>query len=105
MMVCATLLSLLSVEARAQTEVYLGQLLPVAFNYCPRNSLPADGRLLPISQNVALFSLIGTYYGGDGKSNFALPDLRGRVPLGQGQAPGIATGGACRTGWDTTSAD
>jgi microcystin-dependent protein len=60
----------------------LGEVMPFAGNFVPRDYLPADGRLLSISQNTALFSLIGTYYGGDGQTTFALPDLRGRTIIG-----------------------
>jgi len=58
-------------------------------NFAPRGWATCDGQLLPISQNTALFSLLGTQYGGDGKSNFALPDLRGRAAIHQGQGPGL----------------
>ncbi|WP_317195601.1 phage tail protein [Echinicola shivajiensis] len=60
-----------------------------AGNFEPRGWMYCDGRLLPISQYSALFSLIGTIYGGDGRTTFALPDLRGRVPLGPGNGPGL----------------
>jgi len=76
--------------ADAQSEPYIGQFMMAAFNFCPTGWLPSDGRLLPITQYEALFSLLGTYYGGDGKSTFALPDLRSRVPLGQGQGQGLS---------------
>jgi microcystin-dependent protein len=62
-------------------EPFLGQITLFPFNFAPRGWAFCQGQLLPLSQNTALFSLLGTYYGGDGKSNFALPDLRGRVPL------------------------
>ena len=71
-------------------EPLLGEVCTFAFTFCPRGYLPADGSLLPISSNTALFSLLGTTYGGDGRSNFALPDLRGRNPVGAGQGPGLA---------------
>ncbi|WP_375580419.1 tail fiber protein [Marivirga tractuosa] len=58
-------------------------------NWAPRNWMPCDGRLLPISQYTAFFSLIGTLYGGDGRTTFAIPDLRGRVPIGMGNGPGL----------------
>ncbi|WMN12613.1 tail fiber protein [Marivirga salinae] len=57
--------------------------------WTPRNWFPCDGRLLPISQYTAFFSLIGTIYGGDGRTTFAIPDLRGRVPVGAGNGPGL----------------
>lgn len=71
-------------------EKYLGEIIWVGFNFCPRGSLPADGQLLPIAQNTALFSLFGTMYGGDGRTTFAVPDLRGRVSISVGQAPGLS---------------
>jgi microcystin-dependent protein len=62
----------------------------VAFNFNPPNWIKCEGQLLAISQYSALFSLLGTMYGGDGRVTFALPDLRGRVPVGAGQAPGLS---------------
>lgn len=58
-------------------------------NWSPRNWFPCEGRLLSIAQFTAFFSLIGTLYGGDGRTTFAVPDLRGRVPLGAGTGPGL----------------
>src|SRR5437763_7664725 len=71
------------------SEPFLGQLMLVPYNFAPRGWAFAAGQLLPISQNTALFSLLGTFYGGNGQSTFALPDLRGRVPIGFGQGPGL----------------
>lgn len=65
-------------------ETYLGQILMVVFNFAPKGWALCNGQLLPINQNQALFSLLGTYYGGDGRTNFALPNLQGRVPIHQG---------------------
>lgn len=59
-------------------------------NFAPTGWASCDGQLLPISQNTALFSLLGTFYGGDGKSTFALPNLAGASPMGQGQGPGLS---------------
>ncbi|WP_338874749.1 tail fiber protein [Spirosoma sp. SC4-14] len=70
-------------------EPYIGQIQLFAFNFPPKNWAFCDGRLLSIAQNQALFSLIGTTYGGDGITTFALPDLRGRTPIGFGQGPGL----------------
>jgi hypothetical protein len=67
----------------------LGEILMFAGNFAPGGYLPADGRLMSISENEALFTLLGTTYGGDGQSTFALPDLRGRTPIGIGQGPGL----------------
>ena len=78
-----------TVPAQAQAEPFLGQLALVGFNFCPRGWLPAQGQLLPIAQNTALFALLGTQFGGNGQTTFGLPDLRGRVPIGQGQGPGL----------------
>lgn len=70
-------------------EDYLGEVKLFGFSFCPRGTLPANGQLLPIQSYTALFSLYGTTYGGDGRTTFALPDLRGRSVLGQGQGPGL----------------
>ena len=77
--------------AHAGMDEYLGEIITAGFNFCPRGTLEADGRLLPISENSALFSLLGTQYGGDGRTTFALPDLRGRTVIGAGQGPGLTT--------------
>ncbi len=69
---------------------YVGQLLIAGFNFPPVGWAMCQGQLLPISQNAALFSLFGTYFGGDGKSNFALPNLQGAISNGQDQGPGLA---------------
>lgn len=66
------------------SEVFLGQIMLTAFNFAPRGFALCNGQLLSISQNQALFSLLGTQYGGDGITTFALPDLRGRAPVGAG---------------------
>src|ERR1044072_7080771 len=78
-----------SASAQA-SDMYLGQLMMVGFNFCPRGWTEADGQILAISTNSALFSLYGTTYGGNGQTTFALPDLRGRVPAHVGQGPGLA---------------
>lgn len=78
-----------TVQAQA-TDPFLGEVIWVGFNFCPNGWLPAAGQILSIQQNTALFSLLGTTYGGNGTSNFALPDLRGRVPVGVGQGPGLS---------------
>ncbi|MEM1326682.1 MAG: tail fiber protein [Bacteroidota bacterium] len=71
-------------------EPILGQLQLFAFNFAPRGWAMCNGQLLSISQYSALFSLLGTTYGGDGRSTFALPDLRGRVPIHFQQSPGLS---------------
>lgn len=68
---------------------FIGTIARVGFNFAPLGWLPCDGRLLSISEYDTLYALIGTTYGGDGQSTFGLPDLRGRVPIGQGQGPGL----------------
>jgi microcystin-dependent protein len=66
------------------SEPFLGQIKIVAFNFAPRGWALANGQLLPINQNQALFSLLGTTYGGNGQTTFALPDLQGRMPMHAG---------------------
>ena len=66
-------------SVQAQAEPFIGQLMLVPYTFCPYRWAEARGQLFSIAQNSALFSLIGTYYGGDGLTTFALPDLRGRV--------------------------
>ncbi len=68
----------------------LGQIIMVGFNFAPVGWLPCNGQLLSISQNTALFSLLGTTYGGDGVTTFALPNLQGRFPVGMGQGAGLS---------------
>ena len=70
---------------------YIGTIMLFGGNFAPAGWAQCDGQLLPISQYDALFSLIGTTYGGDGQTTFALPDLRSRVPLHQGQGPGLSS--------------
>ncbi|MDG2535438.1 tail fiber protein [Sphingomonas sp. HITSZ_GF] len=79
----------LSPAAQAQ-EKYLGEIYMVGFSFCPVGSMEAMGQIVPISSNQALYALYGTTFGGDGKTNFALPDLRGRSPLGQGSGSGLS---------------
>lgn len=87
-------------EASAGAEPFLGEIELVGFNFAPQGWATCDGQLLAINQFTALFSLLGTTYGGDGLSTFALPDLRGRAPIHMGQGPGLSpnvigqTGGA-----------
>ncbi|MBK9442730.1 MAG: phage tail protein [Comamonadaceae bacterium] len=69
-------------DADAQTaDPFIGEMRWVSFDFAPRNWASCNGQLLPINQNQALFSLLGTQYGGNGQTNFALPDLRGRGPI------------------------
>lgn len=71
-------------------DPFVAEIRAFPFNFAPKGWARCDGQLLPISQNTALFSLLGTTYGGDGKSTFALPNLMGRVPLHPGQGPGLS---------------
>lgn len=70
-------------------EPFLGQIVMFGGNFAPRGWAFCDGQLLSIAQNTALFSLLGTTYGGDGRTTFGLPDLRGRVPMHPGNGPGL----------------
>src|SRR5688572_14412317 len=69
---------------------FVAEIRMFAGNFAPTGWALCNGQLLPISQNTALFSLLGTYYGGDGKSTFALPNLQGSTPVGQGQGNGLS---------------
>jgi microcystin-dependent protein len=71
-------------------ESFIGTILLFAGNFAPRGWMFCQGQVLPISQYTALFSILGTTYGGNGQTTFALPDLRGRIPVGFGQAPGLS---------------
>lgn len=71
-------------------DYFLGEIKLFPYNFAPSGWAFCAGQLMPISQNTALFSLLGTTYGGDGVQNFALPDLRGRVPVSFGQGPGLS---------------
>lgn len=72
------------------SDQFVAEIRAFPFNFAPVGWASCDGQLLPISRNTALFSLLGTYYGGDGKSNFALPNLQGSVPVGYGQGSGLS---------------
>ena len=80
-------------------EPFLSEIRIMSFGFAPRGWALCDGQLLPINQNQALFSLLGTTYGGDGRTTFALPDLRGRVPIqvGAGHSLGESGGEAAHT--------
>lgn len=71
-------------------DPFVGEIRAVGFNFAPRGWALCQGQLLNISQNAALFSLLGTYYGGDGRSTFGLPDLRGRLIVQPGQGAGLS---------------
>lgn len=72
------------------TEPFIGELRCFGFNFAPRGWAQCQGQLLPIAQYTALFSLLGTMYGGNGQTTFALPDLRGRSAISLGQGPGLS---------------
>ena len=71
-------------------DPFVAEIRIFPFNFAPKGWAFCDGQLLPISQNTALFSLLGTTYGGDGKSNFALPNMQGNAPMHPGQGPGLS---------------
>jgi len=71
------------------SDPFIGEIKMFAGNFAPRSWALCDGQLLSVSQNEALFSLLGTIYGGDGRTTFGLPDMRGRIPVHQGQGPGL----------------
>jgi microcystin-dependent protein len=83
-------------------DPFVAEIRIFPFNFAPRGWAWCDGQLLPISQNTALFSLLGTTYGGDGKSTFALPDLQGRGPMHPGQGPGLSLHDLGETGGSDT---
>jgi microcystin-dependent protein len=77
-------------DAASQTsDRYIGDIFIFGGNFCPRGSVEANGALYPINQYQAVFSLLGTYYGGDGRSTFGVPNFRGRVPVSAGQGPAL----------------
>ncbi|MBK9711278.1 MAG: phage tail protein [Kouleothrix sp.] len=83
------------------SEPFIGEIRIFGFNYAPRGWAMCNGQLIPISQNTALFALLGTYYGGDGRTTFGLPNLQGSAPLDQGQGPGLTQRVIGETGGET----
>jgi microcystin-dependent protein len=83
-------------------DPFVAEIRIFPFNFAPQGWAFCDGQLLPLSQNTALFSLLGTTYGGNGKSNFALPDLQGRAPMHPGQGPGLSLHDLGETGGSET---
>jgi microcystin-dependent protein len=83
-------------------DPFVAEIRIFPFNFAPKGWAWCDGQLLPLSQNTALFSLLGTTYGGNGKSNFALPDLQGRAPMHPGQGPGLSLHDLGETGGSPT---
>jgi microcystin-dependent protein len=98
-----TLLFAFSNNLNAQ-DPYLGDIKLTAVSFTQQGWAECNGQLLPIAQNTALFSLLGTTYGGDGETTFGLPDLRGRVPVGQGTGPGLTPKSMGQTGGLETTA-
>ncbi|MFH1796461.1 MAG: tail fiber protein [Pseudomonadota bacterium] len=82
--------TLSSEGAIADSQPYVGEVMIVPYTYCPVNFLEANGALLPIGDYDVLFNLYGTTFGGDGQTTFALPDLRGRLPIHAGTGPGLS---------------
>lgn len=89
--------------AEAGMDPFVGEIMLVGFTFCPRGYAEANGQLLQISSHAALFSLYGAQYGGDGRTTFALPDLRGRVPVHVGQGPGLSNRAQGATGGSETN--
>jgi microcystin-dependent protein len=83
-------------------DPFVAEIRIFPFNFAPKGWAWCDGQILPLSQNTALFSLLGTTYGGDGKSNFALPDLQGSAPMHPGQGPGLSLHDLGETGGSET---
>jgi microcystin-dependent protein len=83
------------------TNPFLAEIRIFGFNFAPTGWAFCNGQLIPLSQNTALFSLLGTTYGGDGKSNFALPNLQGAAPMQPGQSPGTSLYDLGQTGGET----
>lgn len=83
-------------------DPFVAEIRIFPFNFAPKGWAWCDGQLMPLSQNTALFSLLGTTYGGNGKSNFALPDLQGRTPMHPGQGPGLSLHDLGETGGSET---
>jgi microcystin-dependent protein len=83
-------------------DPFVAEIRIFPFNFAPNNWAWCNGQLIPITQNTALYALLGTYYGGDGKSNFALPDLMGRAPMHPGHGSGLSLHDLGETGGSET---
>lgn len=88
--VLALMLSLLTFNSAQAQDAFIGEIRMTAFDFAPNGWALCNGQILSIAQNQALFSLLGTTYGGNGQTTFALPDLRSRVPVHQGQGNGLS---------------
>ena len=84
------------------SDQFVAEIRIFPFNFAPKGWAFCDGQLLPLSQNTALFSLVGTFYGGDGKSTFGLPNFQGRAPLNMGQGPGLSVYDIGETGGESS---
>jgi microcystin-dependent protein len=84
------------------SDQFVAEIRIFPFNFAPKGWAFCNGQILPLSQNTALFSLLGTTYGGDGKSNFALPNLQGQAPMQPGQGPGLSLRDLGETGGEQT---
>lgn len=84
------------------SDPFVAEIRIFPFNFAPKGWAFCDGQILPLSQNTALFSLLGTTYGGDGKSNFALPNMQGNAPMHPGQGPGLSLHDLGETGGSET---
>src|SRR5262249_39397594 len=87
---------------RKQMDPFVAEIRIFPFSFAPKGWAFCDGQILPLSQNTALFSLLGTTYGGDGKSNFALPNMQGNAPMHPGQGPGLSLHDLGETGGSET---
>src|SRR5438445_1040912 len=83
-------------------DPFVAEIRIFSFNFAPKGWAFCDGQILPLSQNTALFSLLGVTYGGDGKSNFALPNMQGNAPMHPGQGPGLSLHDLGETGGSDT---
>src|ERR1700747_2639088 len=83
-------------------DPFVAEIRIFPFNFAPKGWALCDGQILPLTQNTALFSLLGTIYGGDGKGHFALPDLQGSAPMQQGQGSGLSLRDLGETGGEQT---
>lgn len=97
-MLAGMLLFCMVYSSKMYAQPYLGEIKMFAGNFAPQGWAICAGQLLPINQNQALFAILGTTYGGNGQTNFALPDLRGRVPVGTGTGPGLSAYGLGQIG-------
>ncbi|WJG10300.1 tail fiber protein [Aliiglaciecola sp. LCG003] len=88
-LMCATLLNFSSVSDALADIPYIAEIRQFPYTFCPRGWADTNGQLLPVSQNTALFSLIGTTYGGDGRTTFGLPNIQGKVAKHNGNGPGL----------------